>query len=63
MVLGLLLSLFVRRRRVWVRAVPAGTGADGRTVVEVGGLSRTDADAFAAEFAALTERLRERTAP
>jgi cytochrome c biogenesis protein len=57
---GLLLSLRVRRRRVWVKAVPAG-GADGptRTVVQVGGLARTDADAFAAEFEALTARLRE----
>jgi cytochrome c biogenesis protein len=60
MVLGLLLSLFVRRRRVWVRARP--DGATGRTVVEVGGLGRTDAESFAAEFQALTERLRS-TAP
>ena len=37
------------------------TGRDGRTVVEVGGLARTDAEAFAAEFAGLAERLRERT--
>ena len=56
-VLGLCLSLFVRRRRLWVRAT--GTEA-GRTVVEVGGLARTDPEAFAAEFAALTERLRVR---
>jgi cytochrome c biogenesis protein len=35
--LGLMGSLFVRRRRVWVRVVPAATG----TVVEVGGLDRT----------------------
>ncbi|MCU1672047.1 MAG: ResB family protein [Frankiales bacterium] len=60
-VLGLCMSLFVRRRRVWVRAVPAG-GEDGsgRTVVEVGGLARTDPDAFAAEFDELVERLRAR---
>jgi cytochrome c biogenesis protein len=36
---GLLLSLAVRRRRVWVRA---GPGSDGRTVVAVAGLSRTE---------------------
>lgn len=54
-VAGLCLSLFVRRRRVWVRAT---TGADGRTVVEVGGLARTDPDAFAAEFDGLVGRLR-----
>ena len=36
---GLLLSLFVRRRRVWVRAT---AGADGPTVVEVAGLAKTE---------------------
>jgi cytochrome c biogenesis protein len=36
---GLTLSLFVRRRRVWVRAV---TDDDGRTVVEVAGLARQE---------------------
>jgi cytochrome c biogenesis protein len=36
---GLMASLFVRRRRVWVRVV---TGADGRSsYVEVGGLDRS----------------------
>jgi cytochrome c biogenesis protein len=58
MVLGLLLSLFVRRRRLWVRAA---AGPDGRTVVEVGGLARSDPDAFATEFADLAGRLRTAT--
>jgi cytochrome c biogenesis protein len=63
MVGGLLLSLFIRRRRVWVRVRPAaapdgGAGGSGRTVVEVGGLARTDPDAFAAEFEELVARLR-----
>ena len=63
MVVGLLLSLLVRRRRLWVRVVPAGgSPADRRTVVEVGGLARTDPEAFAAEFAELGTRLRARTA-
>ena len=63
MIGGLLLSLFVRRRRVWVRTRPAGPDdATGTTVVEVGGLSRTAAEAFAAEFEDLTERLRTTTA-
>ena len=53
-VAGLCLSLFVRRRRLWVRATP---GADGLTVVEVGGLARTDPDAFAAEFDELVAKL------
>jgi cytochrome c biogenesis protein len=52
---GLLLSLLVRRRRVWVRARPEG---DGRTTVEAGGLARTDAERFAAEFQELTSRMR-----
>jgi len=34
---GLMLSLFIRRRRVWVRV---GTDEQGRNVVEVAGLSR-----------------------
>ncbi len=63
MVGGLLLSLFVRRRRLWVRVLPAGgSPADRRTLVEVGGLARTDPEAFAAEFAELGTRLRARTA-
>ncbi|MCW2572858.1 MAG: ResB family protein [Frankiales bacterium] len=52
---GLCLSLFVRRRRLWVRARPGG---EALTVVEVGGLARTDPDAFAAEFEELVGRLR-----
>ncbi len=57
-VLGLLLSLFVRRRRTWVRVA---AGPDGRTVVQAGGLARTDPDAFATEFDALRTRLRAAT--
>lgn len=51
---GLLLSLRIRRRRVWLRATPT---ADGRTLVEAGGLARTDADDFAREFPRLVARL------
>jgi cytochrome c biogenesis protein len=54
-VAGLCLSLFVRRRRLWVRARP---GDGPHTVVEVGGLARTDAEAFVAEFDELVVRLR-----
>jgi cytochrome c biogenesis protein len=36
---GLVLSLFIRRRRLWVRA---DEGDDGRTVVRVAGLARTE---------------------
>ncbi|HEV7207787.1 MAG TPA: cytochrome c biogenesis protein ResB [Mycobacteriales bacterium] len=53
-VLGLLGSLRVRRRRVWLRATP---DAEGRTLIAVGGLARTDADDFAREFRTLVGRL------
>ncbi|MQA04389.1 MAG: cytochrome c biogenesis protein ResB [Streptosporangiales bacterium] len=53
---ALLLSLFVRRRRVWVRA---GTDDEGRTVVEFGGLSRSDGvGGFTTEFTELADELR-----
>jgi cytochrome c biogenesis protein len=49
---GLLLSFFVRRRRVFIRAVPAASGTG--SVVTVGGLTRTDASGgFEEEFAEL----------
>jgi cytochrome c biogenesis protein len=38
---GLMLSLFIRRRRVWVRAAPDGSG---RTLVAVAGLARTEGE-------------------
>ena len=59
-VAGLLLSFLVRRRRVFVRARPAGeAGGEALTVVEVGGLARSDvAGGFEEEFAALTAALR-----
>lgn len=54
---GLMLSLFVRRRRVWVRA---GVDDDGRTLVEVAGLARSEADsgdALAEEVTSLADRI------
>jgi cytochrome c biogenesis protein len=54
---GLILSFMVRRRRVFARAYPAG---DGMTVVDVGGLARSDAaGGFETEFAALAEEIRQ----
>ncbi|HEY0637464.1 MAG TPA: cytochrome c biogenesis protein ResB [Pseudonocardiaceae bacterium] len=51
---GLGLSLSVKRRRFWVRAAPgADPAADGRTVVEVGGLARTDQAGYGEEFTRL----------
>jgi cytochrome c biogenesis protein len=64
MVLGLLLSLGIRRRRIWLRLVPSEAGADGSpTLVAVGGLARSDSGNFPAEFAALLERLRSAGRP
>jgi cytochrome c biogenesis protein len=52
---GLLLSFFVRRRRFFVRAHPA---EDGTTVVDIGGLARSDAGGgFELEFAELAGQL------
>ena len=58
---GLMLSLFVRRRRVWVRATATD---DGRTLVEVAGLARSEGDGrevLADEVAALAEAIRTTT--
>lgn len=48
---GLALSLAIRRRRFWARLTPL-TGPDGseRTVVEFGGLARTDRAGYGEEF-------------
>ena len=52
---GLLLSFFIRRRRMFVRARP---GPDGRTVIDVGGLARSDAaGGFETEFAGLASEI------
>ena len=51
-----LVSLLVRRRRVWVRLTPAGQ-APGTVNVELGGLARTDNSGWGDEFEKLTERL------
>lgn len=64
-VVGLLLSLRVRRRRVWVRvASPVGSAdaaAGGRrTVLTVAGLSRTEADDVDEELAGLRDELSAR---
>jgi cytochrome c biogenesis protein len=53
---GLLISFFVRRRRVFVRAVPAASGAG--SIVTVGGLTRSDASGgFEEEFAELATEI------
>jgi cytochrome c biogenesis protein len=58
-VLGLGTSLVVKRRRLWVRAVP---GNDG-TVLLLGGLARTDQAGYGEEFGRVTEDLLAQLAP
>jgi cytochrome c biogenesis protein len=55
---GLATSLTVKRRRFWVRVTPAPGPVDdpqrpGRSVVEVGGLARTDQAGYGEEFTRL----------
>ncbi|MEZ7002383.1 cytochrome c biogenesis protein ResB [Streptomyces sp. AD55] len=56
-ILGLAGSLFVQRRRVWVRAV---RGADGITVVEMAGLGRSESAKVPEELGDLAAVLYER---
>jgi cytochrome c biogenesis protein len=68
MVVGLLASLGVRRRRLWLRITPAAGPAAGGTggsptVVSVGGLARSDSGNFTTEFSALLGRLRDSGRP
>ncbi|MCK2236744.1 MULTISPECIES: cytochrome c biogenesis protein ResB [unclassified Crossiella] len=51
---GLGLSLIIKRRRLWVRLSPAG---DGRTLIEVGGLARTDQAGYGEEFTRVASEL------
>ena len=56
LLLGLVPSLYVTRRRVWVRAVPAGPGG---TRVELAGLALQGKAAFEAELARLAEAMKQ----
>ncbi|MFE0730754.1 cytochrome c biogenesis protein ResB [Streptomyces antibioticus] len=57
-IFGLAGSLFIQRRRVWVRAV---RGADGVTVVEMAGLGRSESAKVPEELGALAGILYDRT--
>ncbi|WP_054815969.1 cytochrome c biogenesis protein ResB [Nocardia arizonensis] len=58
---GLLVSLLVKRRRIWIRVYTepdeAGTVSQRRSVVEMGGLARTDQAGWGGEFDRLRRRL------
>lgn len=53
MMAGLLGSLLIKRRRIWARVY----AENGRTVIELGGLARTDHAGWGDEFDRLCERL------
>ncbi|MFF3615972.1 cytochrome c biogenesis protein ResB [Streptomyces sp. NPDC002580] len=55
-ILGLAGSLFIQRRRVWVRAT---TGADGVTVVEMAGLGRSESAKLPEELGDLAALVHE----
>ncbi|WP_067716614.1 cytochrome c biogenesis protein ResB [Nocardia yamanashiensis] len=58
MMAGLLGSLLIKRRRIWLRVYPAAEPSEKRrTVVEMGGLARTDQAGWGGEFDRLRERL------
>ncbi|MFI9382763.1 cytochrome c biogenesis protein ResB [Kutzneria sp. NPDC052558] len=53
LLVGLMGSLSIKRRRLWLRVTPSGDG----TVVEVGGLARTDQAGYGEEFTRLSAGL------
>ena len=53
-IVGLMLSLFVRRRRLWVKVSPAG---DGGTLVQVAGLAKTESADLPGDVRALAAAL------
>lgn len=55
-IFGLAGSLFIQRRRVWVRAT---TGADGVTVVEMAGLGRSESAKLPEELGDLAALVHE----
>jgi cytochrome c biogenesis protein len=61
MIAGLIASLVVRRRRVWLRLRRGDEASGFVTAIEVAGLGRSDAGDFGREFAALVDRLQTAT--
>lgn len=60
--LGLIGSLYIRPRRVWVRARRTGTGPGARTLVEIAGLDRSGGGDVAAELAQVRTGIMEQPA-
>ncbi|WJR33013.1 cytochrome c biogenesis protein ResB [Mycobacteroides immunogenum] len=57
MMAGLVVSLVIKRRRVWARLTPGATA--GTVNVELGGLARTDSSGWGDEFERLCDRCLE----
>ena len=58
LIAGLGTSLVIKRRRLWVRATPGGPDDDrATTIVEVGGLARTDRAGYGEQFDRLAAEL------
>lgn len=55
MLAGLVVSLIIRRRRIWVRIHPPGPGS--AVTVEMGGLARSDHAGWGPEFRSLRRHL------
>lgn len=60
LLIGLMMSLTIKRRRVWFRVIPGSpssttAGNQSRTVVQVGGLARTDQAGYGEEFTSLVQ--------
>ena len=53
--IGLMLSLAGRRRRIWFRALPGAEPGGGGTLMTAGGLPRADYPGFGDEFSRLVE--------
>lgn len=65
LLVGLVPSLYVSRRRIWlwIRPDESGSAAEGRSVITFGGLAFQRKGAFSAEFEDLERRLKDRLAP
>ena len=50
MLAGLLVSLLIRRRRIWVRLVPVKVDGQRVTAVTIAGLARTDQAGWGEDF-------------
>ena len=54
---GLMLSLFVKRRRIWIKVLDDPAAATTGTLVQVGALAKTDADDVSPDVAAIVATL------